>query len=150
MLKPGDAFPSFSLPDQDEKIVDNASLAGNPYVIYFYPKDDTSGCTMEACEFTENLAKFGDIKIIGVSPDSAKKHTKFIAKYELGVTLLADEEKQLIQACGLWIEKSMYGRKYMGVDRTTFLVGADGKIIQVWEKVKPAGHAAEVLKAAKS
>ncbi|MCB0826999.1 MAG: peroxiredoxin [Armatimonadetes bacterium] len=150
MLKPGDAFPSFSLPDQDEKIVDNTSLAGNPYVIYFYPKDDTSGCTMEACEFTENLPKFGDIKVIGVSPDSAKKHTKFIAKYELGVTLLADEEKQLISACGLWIEKSMYGRKYMGVDRTTFLVGADGKIIQVWEKVKPAGHAAEVLKAAKS
>ena len=150
MLKAGDDFPSFSLPDQDENTVSNVSLAGNPYVIYFYPKDDTAGCTMEACEFTDNLTNFGNIKVLGVSPDSAKQHTKFILKYNLGVTLLADEEKELIQACGLWIEKSMYGRKYMGVDRTTFLVGADGKIIKIWEKVKPAGHAVEVLKAAKS
>lgn len=145
MLQVGDPFPSFSLPNQEGTTVSNSDFQGRDFVIYFYPKDDTSGCTTEACEFTGSIKDFGDVQVVGVSPDSVKSHKKFETKHNLGFTLLADEEKSLIQACGLWVEKSMYGKKYMGVERTTYLVGSDGKVKQIWEKVKPAGHAAEVL-----
>jgi len=145
MLKVGDQFPTFSLPNQNGDIQTSDQLQGKSYVIYFYPKDDTSGCTTEACEFTGASKDFGDVPIFGVSPDSVKSHKKFADKYDLKITLLADEEKSLISACGLWVEKSMYGKKYMGVDRTTFLVDSEGKIQEIWNKVKPAGHAAAVL-----
>lgn len=146
MLKVGDNFPIFSLPNQEAVEITSQRLLGTQYVIYFYPKDDTSGCTTEACEFTGFTKELRNVRIIGVSPDSVKSHKKFVEKYKIGFDLLADEEKQLISACGLWIEKSMYGKKYMGVERTTFLIDADGKVKEVWAKVKPAGHAAEVLK----
>lgn len=147
MPAPGDPFPQFSLPDQNGVTRQNKEFEGKPYVVYFYPKDDTSGCTTEACEFTAAIPEFGDVPVVGVSPDSIASHQKFAKKHSLAVTLLADEERALIEACGLWVEKSMYGKKYMGVERTTFLVGADGRIVEVWNKVKPAGHAAEVLAA---
>ena len=149
-MNPGDAFPDFSLPDQDGNTVTLADLKGKPFVIYFYPKDLTSGCTTEACEFNEQLKDFGDTRIIGVSPDPVKMHRKFVDKHDLQFTLLADEDKALLEPLGLWVEKSMYGKKYMGVARTTILVDAKGKIQQVWEKVKPKGHAAAVLEAAQS
>ena len=150
MLTTGDSFPDFKLPNQDDQIVSLADLNGKEFVIYFYPKDDTSGCTTEACEFTDLTKDFGGIPVFGVSPDSTKSHKKFETKHSLGLTLLADEEKTLIQACGLWVEKSMYGKKYMGVERTTYLVDSSGKVKQVWAKVKPKGHAVEVLNAAKA
>jgi thioredoxin-dependent peroxiredoxin len=145
MLNVGEQFPRFSLPNQNGETISSDQLAGKNYVIYFYPKDDTSGCTTEACEFTASIKDFGDVPIFGVSPDSVKSHKKFVGKYDLGFDLLADEEKTLISACGLWVEKSMYGKKYMGVERTTFLVDSEGKIKEIWHKVKPAGHAANVL-----
>lgn len=145
MLNVGDHFPSFNLPDQEGTLHSNTHYSGKPYVIYFYPKDDTSGCTTEACEFNNASKDFGDVPVIGVSPDSVKSHKKFVGKFNLGFTLLADEEKSLIQACGLWVEKSMYGKKYMGVERTTYLVDGEGKIAEIWSKVKPAGHADAVL-----
>lgn len=144
MLKIGDEFPSFNLPDQSGALHSNNSYTGKPYVIYFYPKDDTSGCTTEAKEFNDLIRDHEDLPILGVSPDSVKSHKKFADKYDLKFPLLADEERVLINACGLWVEKSMYGKKYMGVERTTYLVGADGKIVEIWEKVKPAGHASTV------
>ena len=147
MLEAGQPFPDFSLPDQDGKTWTNADLAGQPTIVYFYPKDDTSGCTAEACEFRDLLPKFTGARVIGVSPDSVKSHRKFVDKFALTFTLLADEAHALADACGVWVEKSMYGKKYMGVERTTFLVGADGKVTKVWNKVKPQGHAEEVLKA---
>lgn len=147
MLEAGQPFPAFSLPDQDGKTWTNADLAGQPTIVYFYPKDDTSGCTAEACEFRDLLPKFTGARVIGVSPDSVKSHRKFVNKFALTFTLLADEGHALADACGVWVEKSMYGKKYMGVERTTFLVGADGKVTKVWNKVKPQGHAEEVLAA---
>lgn len=149
-MKVGDAFPDFSLPDQDGKTRSLAEYKGNPFVIYFYPKDLTSGCTVEACEFNEALPDFGEIPVIGVSPDPPKSHQKFIAKHNLLFTLLADETHSLLNSLGIWVEKSMYGKKYMGVERTTYLVGADGKIARIWHKVKPADHAKEVLAASKA
>lgn len=150
MFTAGQPFPKFELPDQSGEIRSSDEFAGKPYVVYFYPKDDTSGCTLESCEFSERIPDFGDIAVIGVSPDSVKSHAKFAKKHDLKITLLADTERTLIEPNGLWIEKMLYGKKYMGVDRTTVLVGADGVIKQVWNKVKPEGHAAEVLAAAKS
>ena len=150
MINKGDQFPSFNLPDETGTLRNNTHYMGAPYIIYFYPKDDTSGCTTEACEFTAIAPDFGDLPIVGVSPDSVKSHAKFIKKHNLGITLLADEDKVLIGACGLWVEKSMYGKKYMGVDRTTYLVDKDGVVLEIWTKVKPSGHAAEVLKAVHS
>lgn len=147
MLEAGQPFPEFSLPDQDGKTWTNADLAGQLTIVYFYPKDDTSGCTAEACEFRDLLPKFTGARVIGVSPDSVKSHRKFVDKYALTFTLLADEDHALADACGVWVEKSMYGKKYMGVERTTFLVGPDGKVTKVWNKVKPQGHAEEVLAA---
>lgn len=126
-----------------------SDLKGKPVVLYFYPKDDTTGCTKEACGFRDALPDFQklDAEIIGVSPDSVKKHDKFKEKYDLPFILAADEEKQVVQAYGVWVEKSMYGRKYMGVERSTFLISADGKIAASWRKVKVPGHVEAVLKA---
>lgn len=144
MLEVGQPFPDFSLSDQDGNVVTKGDLTGKPAVIYFYPKDDTSGCTQEACEFQERLSDIPGARVIGVSPDSVKSHRKFADKYNLQFTLLADTEQSLCNAVGVWQEKSMYGKKYMGVARTTFLLNADGTVAYVWEKVKPAGHAQEV------
>jgi peroxiredoxin Q/BCP len=112
--------------------------------VFFYPKDDTSGCTIEACEFRDAMPQFAGAKVVGVSPDSAKSHTKFRTKFNLNYDLLADTEQTLCNACGVWVEKSMYGKKYMGVERTTFLLDAKGDIARIWRKVKPEGHAEEV------
>ncbi len=152
MLKDGDAAPDFALPDADGKIRKLSSLKGRYKVVYFYPKDDTSGCTKEAQNFTELKEEFDKLKaeVIGISPDSAKSHAKFRDKHALEVTLLADEEKAAIEAYGVWVEKKMYGKAYMGVERSTFLIGPDGKIVQSWKGVKVPGHAAAVLEALKS
>lgn len=140
----GQPFPDFSLADQDGNIHTLSSFAGAPVVFYFYPKDDTSGCTTEACEFRNEIPNLGNIRVVGVSPDPVKSHRKFADKYELNFTLLADPDKTLLEATGVWVEKSMYGKKYMGVERTTVAVDAQGIVTHVWNKVKPAGHAAAV------
>ena len=126
-----------------------STLTGRPVVLYFYPKDDTSGCTTEACEFRDLFPRFeqGKAIILGVSPDPVKSHARFKAKYELPFTLLADTDKGIAQAYSVWKEKSMYGRKYMGIERTTFVIDSNGRIANVFEKVKPAGHAAQVQSA---
>ena len=147
MLTEGQPFPDFSLPDQDGNTVSLKDLRGAPAVIYFYPKDDTSGCTAEACTFRDSIPSFGTARVIGVSPDAVKSHRKFVDKFALNFTLLADTEKTLSEACGVWVEKSMYGRTYMGVERTTFVLDKDGIVKKVFRKVKPNDHAAEVLRA---
>ena len=143
----GHLAPDFTLPTDTGDALTLSSLRGQWVVLYAYPKDDTSGCTTEACEFRDLFPKFkkGKAVILGISPDSVKSHQKFKAKYELPFTLLADEEKVALQAYDIWKEKSMYGRKYMGVERTTFVIDPDGRIARVFEKVKPAGHAEEVI-----
>ena len=149
MLDVGDKAPGFSLPADGGEQVTLSKLKGKPVILYFYPKDDTSGCTKEAISFSGlngEFSKFG-VEIIGVSPDSVASHETFKAKHKLSVTLVADEEKTLAQAYGVWVEKSMYGRKYMGVERATFLVDPKGKIAGVWRKVKVPGHAEKVLEA---
>ena len=151
-LNPGDKAPDFSLPRDGGGILDLKGFRGKKLVLYFYPKDDTSGCTAEAIDFNglkKDFAKAGT-EIAGVSPDPVKAHDKFRDKHELGFALISDESKAMLEAYGVWAEKSMYGRKYMGVERTTFLIGANGTIAQVWNKVKVPGHAAEVLKAAQA
>lgn len=142
--------PDFALPTDDGGEVSLRSLAGRPAVVYFYPKDDTSGCTAEAKAFSELAPNFRalGVEVIGISPDSIARHRKFRDKHELTVRLAADEDKAAATAFGVWVEKSMYGRKYMGVDRSTFLLDADGGIVQAWRKVKVPGHAAQVLDAA--
>lgn len=127
-------------------------MRGKIVVLYFYPKDDTSGCTVQACEFRDAHARIRRRKavILGVSPDSVNSHGKFRTKFELPFTLLADTEKEIVQAYDVWKEKTLYGRKYMGVERTTFLIDSDGVIQHVFEQVKPEGHAAEVLAAIKA
>jgi peroxiredoxin Q/BCP len=145
----GTKAPDFTLPRDGGGTVSLSDHAGSPVVLFFYPKDDTSGCTAESIAFTALAADFaakGAI-VIGMSPDSVKRHDKFVAKHKLGVVLAADEEKTTLEAYGVWTEKSMYGRKYMGVERTTVLVGPDGIVQRVWEKVKVDGHAEEVLAA---
>ncbi len=152
-LAAGDKAPAFELPKDGGGKVSLASQKGRKIVLYFYPKDDTSGCTAEAIDFNGMKAQFekAGADIFGVSPDSCASHDKFKAKHELGgLTLLSDESKAMLEAYGVWKEKSMYGRKYMGVERTTFLIGPDGKIARVWNKVKVPGHANEVLEAAKA
>lgn len=149
MLKPGDKAPAFSLPSDSGETIALKDLKGKPVVLYFYPKDDTSGCTVEACEFRDSwrdVKKAGAV-VLGVSPDSAASHKKFKDKYSLPFPLLADDGHAVAEAYGAWGEKSMYGRKYQGILRTTFLIGKDGRIARVFEKVKPKGHAAEVLAA---
>ncbi len=145
MIEEGSQFPSFSLSDQDGNVHTLESLKGKRTLIYFYPKDDTTGCTKEACEFRDTLPSFKDVQVIGVSPDPVKSHRKFVDKYSLNFPLLADTEKELVESLGIWVEKSMYGRKYMGVLRSTYLLDENGKIEKIWSNVKPEGHAAEVL-----
>jgi peroxiredoxin Q/BCP len=130
----------------------NIGRPDGPLVLYFYPKDDTSGCTREAQDFTALAADFAaaGAKVVGVSRDPMKKHDKFIAKYDLAVPLASDEDGAISDAFGAWVEKSMYGRKYMGMERSTYLIGADGTVLRAWRKVKVAGHAAEVLDAVRS
>jgi peroxiredoxin Q/BCP len=146
MLKAGDAAPDFSLPDDEGKTRTLREFRGKRVVLFFYPKADTPGCTTEACEFRDALPRFGklDAVIIGASPDSVEKQAKFKEKFSFPYSLLADRDHSLAEAFGVWKEKSMYGRTYMGVERTTFLIDEKGTISHVFEKVKPAGHAAEV------
>ncbi len=148
MLKIGRKAPKFSLLDQDENTVTLASLAGKWAVIYFYPKDDTPGCTKEACMIAEVFKEFKTlgVMVFGVSKDSPKSHKKFAEKYQLPFTLLSDKETTMIQAYGAWKEKSMYGKKYMGIDRITYIINPEGKIAHVYEKVDPASHALEIIK----
>jgi peroxiredoxin Q/BCP len=149
MLKTGDKAPAFSLPSDIGETIALKDLKGKPVVLYFYPKDDTSGCTVQACEFRDSwkqVKKTGAV-VLGVSPDDVASHQKFKAKFSLPFPLLADEGHAVAEADGAWGEKSMYGRKYQGILRTTFLIGGDGKISRVFEKVNPKGHAAEVLAA---
>ena len=147
----GAAAPDFSLPASGGQTVTLSELRGRNVVLFLYPKDDTPGCTKEAIGFTERLADFeaAGATVLGLSKDTVTKHEKFIAKHELGVALLSDPEGEVIQAYGSWIEKSMYGRKYMGIDRSTFLIDAQGTLRQVWRKVKVKGHVDQVLEAAR-
>ena len=142
----GQSAPSFTLDTDSGEPLSLAELRGKPVVLYFYPKDDTSGCTTEACEFRDAFPRFSKSRavILGISPDSVKSHQKFKTKYELPFTLLADTDHKVAEQYGVWKEKSMYGRKYMGVERTTFIIDAAGKIARIFEKVKPSGHAQEV------
>ena len=151
-LNPGSKAPPFSLPATDGRNITLDGLKGRKVVLYFYPKDDTSGCTLEAQNFQALKQDFAaaDTEIIGVSPDSLKSHDKFRSKYGLDFTLASDEEKSMLQAYGVWAEKSMYGRTYMGVERITVLIDRDGVMAQVWPKVKVQGHAEEVLRAAQA
>ena len=151
MLGEGDKVPGLKTKLSDGTDLDLSS-PGQPLVLYFYPKDDTSGCTKEAQDFTEmagDFAKAG-VKVVGLSRDPMKKHDKFIAKYDLKVPLASDEDGAISDAFGTWVEKSMYGRKYMGMERATFLIAGDGRVAKAWRKVKVPGHADEVLKAVKS
>ncbi len=150
-LKVGQAAPDFELPGAGGATVRLKDLLGKSVVLYFYPKDDTSGCTKEAIEFNRLRSAFAEAgaEIVGVSPDSAASHDKFRAKHGLELSLAADEDKRMLEAYGVWTEKSMYGRKYMGVERTTVLLDREGRVARVWEKVKVAGHADEVLAAAR-
>ncbi|HVY18966.1 MAG TPA: peroxiredoxin [Bauldia sp.] len=144
--------PDFDLPTDGGGRIKLSDLAGQKVVVYFYPKDDTSGCTLEAIDFTNAAKAFAKAgtKVIGISPDTEKAHDKFKAKHKLGVTLAADPEKVAIEAYGVWVEKSMYGRKYMGVERATFLIGPDRRIVQEWRKVRVPGHVEDVLAAAEA
>ncbi len=146
-LQAGDKAPEFSLPDQDGKSHSLADYAGQWVLLYFYPKDDTPGCTTEACSLRDNFPAFGKLKavVLGVSTDAVKKHKKFADKYKLPFTLLADEEKTLVNAYGVWGKKKFMGREYMGTNRMSFLISPEGKIAKIYEKVKPKEHAAEVL-----
>ena len=151
MLADGDKAPDFEIATAQGPLK-LSKMKGKPVVLYFYPKDDTSGCTSEAKDFTALAAEFkkAGAEVIGVSPDSVASHEKFCKKYDLAVTLGADEDKAVANAYGVWVEKSMYGKKYMGVERSTFLIDGKGKIAKSWRKVKVPGHAAEVLAAAKA
>ena len=149
-MNPGDAAPDFDLPTDGGANASLAALKGRKVVLYFYPKDDTPGCTTEAIAFTGLAADFAaaDTTVIGVSKDSVAAHAKFRKKHDLGIDLAADPEGTVVEAYGAWVEKSMYGRKYMGIDRATFLIARDGRIAVVWRKVKVPGHAEAALKAA--
>jgi peroxiredoxin Q/BCP len=152
MIEDGDKAPGFELPTDAGQPLKLSRLKGRPVVLYFYPKDDTSGCTLEAKDFSRlapEFAKLG-VEVIGVSPDSVESHAKFRRKHDLAVGLAADTDKAVANAYGVWVEKSMYGRKYMGVERSTFLIDRKGRIARSWRKVKVPGHAADVLAAAKA
>jgi thioredoxin-dependent peroxiredoxin len=146
-LTVGKKAPEFKLPDQDGQMRRLSDYKGQWVLLYFYPKDDTPGCTTEACTFRDNLPKFKKTKaiILGISVDSVPSHKKFSAKYKLPFTLLADEGKAVVEKYGVWAEKNMYGRKYMGTLRTSFLIDPTGKIAKIYEKVKPSQHPEEVL-----
>jgi peroxiredoxin Q/BCP len=148
-LKEGDQAPGFTVATSGGGKISLSDYLGKNVILYFYPKDDTPGCTKEACAFRDGFASFkkkGAV-ILGVSPDSVKKHDKFVEKFTLPFTLLADEDKKIVEAYGVWGEKSFMGRKYLGVFRVTFLIGPDGRIRKIWPQVKPEEHAAEVLAA---
>lgn len=150
MAQEGDIAPDFELPDSDGAIVSLSALKGQPVVVYFYPKDNTPGCTTEALDFTalqDEFAASGTV-VLGISPDTAASHCRFRDKHGLTVRLLSDTDKTAAHAFGVWVEKSMYGRQYMGIDRSTFLIDAEGRIARVWRKVRVKNHAAEVLAAA--
>ena len=146
----GDAAPTFSAPTDGEGQVDLASLKGRKVVLYFYPKDDTSGCTKEACGFRDAMPDFSkiDAEILGVSKDSVKSHDKFKAKHDLPFSLVSDEDGSICEKYGVWVEKSMYGKKYMGIERSTFLIDENGVVQGAWRKVKVPGHVEAVLKTA--
>jgi peroxiredoxin Q/BCP len=148
-LKEGDSAPEIHLPDDKGADFRLSALHGQTVVLYFYPKADTPGCTKESCEFRDNTQKFAkkDTVIVGVSPDKSAAQSKFKAKFDLPFTLLADTDHTAAESYGVWKEKSMYGKKYMGIERTTFLIGPDGKIRRIFHKVKPEGHAEEVYAA---
>ena len=150
MARQGQKAPNFDLPTDGKGNVRLSSFKGRPVVVYFYPKDSTSGCTKEAQAFTGLADAFAaaGVRVIAISPDSVASHARFRAKYDLGIDLAADEDKKAAEAYGVWIEKSMYGRKFMGIDRSTFLIDANGRIARVWRKVRVPGHAEEVLAAA--
>ncbi len=149
MPEEGKKAPEFSLPSMGGEKLGLKKFKGQYVVLYFYPKDDTPGCTTEAKEFRDAADQFGEANtvVLGVSPDSIEKHCKFRDKHELNFELLADEEHAVAEKYGVWVEKSMYGKKYWGVQRATFLIGPDGKVAKVWPKVKPQGHAKAVLEA---
>lgn len=152
MLDAGSPAPDFTLPRDGGDNVSLSALKGGPVVLYFYPRDDTPGCTTEANDFTAMLPEFqaAGATVIGVSKDTVAKHEKFISKHDLGVILVSDAEGDLCERYGTWVEKNMYGKKSMGIQRATFLIDAGGKVARVWPKVKVAGHAAEVLEAVKA
>src|SRR5579863_10260519 len=136
-LKPGDLAPAFNLPDQSGNQVSLSSFKGRKVLVYFYPKADTPGCTTQACGLRDVLGQIGDTAVLGISPDKPAKQAKFDQKYHLGFPLLADEDHAVAEAFGVWTEKSMYGRKYMGIERSAFLVDGDGRLEQVWYKISP-------------
>lgn len=146
MINVGDKAPSFTLPDQNDQPVSLDSFKGKWVVLYFYPKDDTPGCTTEACEFTSSLDEFArlDAVVLGVSPDSTASHRKFVSKHDLGIILLSDSGHEVLEQFGAWQEKSMYGKKYMGVQRSTFIIDPQGRVAHVWPKVSVKGHVEEV------
>ena len=152
MPQDGDKAPDFELPTDAGEALKLSRLKGKPVVLYFYPKDDTSGCTAEAKDFSRLAPDFrrAGVEVIGVSPDSVESHGKFRKKYDLAIRLAADGDKTVAMAYGVWVEKSMYGRKYMGVELSTFLIDAKGRIARSWRKVKVPGHAEAVLAAAKA
>jgi peroxiredoxin Q/BCP len=147
----GAPAPAFTLPASGGRTVSSEALKGRPYLLYFYPKADTPGCTKQACGVQEALPQLGKLglEVIGVSPDAMKPIEKFAGKYGLTFPLASDEDHKVAEAYGTWVEKSMYGRTYMGIERSSFLIGADGVVKKVWRKVKPEAHAAEVMQAAK-
>jgi thioredoxin-dependent peroxiredoxin len=149
MINEGDKAPAITVEASDGSKI-NLAAPGQPLVLYFYPKDDTSGCTREAQDFTALAPEYGKagVKVVGVSRDPMKSHEKFIGKYSLAVPLVSDEDGRISDAFGTWVQKSMYGRKYMGMERSTFLIGADGRVLRAWRKVKVPGHAQDVLEAA--
>ena len=149
ILKEGDAAPDFDLPTDGGGRFRLREQLGRPVVVYYYPKDDTSGCTREALGFTEKKPDFDAMQtpVVGISPDDENQHDKFKAKYGLAVTLASDSDRKVVEAYGVWVQKSMYGRKYMGVDSSTFLVDRNGVIAKAWRNVKVAGHVEDVLKA---
>ena len=148
----GDPAPEFDLPASFKRRVSSEALRGRPFVLYLYPKADTSGCTREACDFQEALPAFGNsgLTVIGVSRDPIAAIEAFATKFDLAFPLASDADGAVVAAYGSWVQKSMYGRTYMGIDRSTFLIGADGRILRAWRRVKVPGHAAEVLRAAAS
>lgn len=152
MLEPGKKAPDFDLETDQGVSIKLSKLKGKPVVVYFYPRDDTPGCTTEAKDFSCLVDEFkkAGAEVIGISPDDVKSKAKFRKKYDLTVHLAADPEQTTATAYGVWVQKSMYGKTYMGVERSTFLVGKDGKLVQVWNKVKVPGHAEDVLKAVKA
>ncbi|WP_417587174.1 thioredoxin-dependent thiol peroxidase [Pararhodobacter oceanensis] len=148
----GDTAPDFTAPTETGEALTLSDLRGQPVVLYFYPKDNTPGCTTEAKDFTDLAETFkaAGARVVGVSKDSVTKHKNFTAKYDLGVTLVSDAETQICEDYGVWVEKNMYGKTFWGIQRATFLIDAEGKIARIWPKVKVAGHASEVLDAVKA